>query len=100
MRFLTYISVKTTEKSKGEQSLLFIRSLDMFDSMPLLTVWMITAVEIFGISQLFSPLLETVMHFMYIPRRKCVLQANSSVSSRYGKTVGVALYLQTGAHLI
>ena len=50
MRFLTFISVKTTEKSKGEQTFLFICSLDMSDSMPLLTVWMVTAVSLFGTS--------------------------------------------------
>ena len=53
MRFLTFISVKTTEKSKGEQTFLFIRSLDMFDSMSLLTVWMVIAVGIFVTSAAF-----------------------------------------------
>lgn len=46
---------KSHRKSQGEQSFLFISSLDIFDSMPLLSVWMVTAAGLFGASAaLFS----------------------------------------------
>ena len=38
------------------------------------------------------------MHFMYIPRRRCGLQASSAVS--YGKTVGMVLYPEMEANRI
>ena len=49
-----YVRIReNNRKSKGEQSFLFIRSPDKFDSMPPISVWMVTAVGLFGSSAAF-----------------------------------------------
>ena len=98
--FLAYVDISDNHgKSKREEGFLFIRSLDIFDSTPLLSVWIVTAACLFSTSAaFFSFTEETVMHFIYTSCRRCGLQASSAVS--YGKTVGLVLYLQPEANLI